>query len=37
MCDKNNLKDQFVTIFKLKGLMCDKNNLKDQSVTNFKL
>jgi len=37
MCDKNNFKDQSVTIFKLKGLMCDKNNLKDQSVTNFKL
>ena len=28
MCDQNNLKDQFVTNLKLKGLMCDQNNLK---------
>jgi len=37
MCDQNNLKTQFVTNFKLKGLMCDQNNLKNQSVTNLKL
>jgi len=37
MCDQNNLKDQSVTNFKLKGLMCDQNNLKDQYVTNLKL
>jgi len=37
MCDQNNLKDQHVTIFKLKKLMCDQNNLKDQSITNLKL
>jgi len=37
MSDQNNLKDQFVTNLKLKGLMCDKNNIKDQFVTNLKL
>jgi len=37
MCDKNNIKDQYVTNLKLKGLKCDQNNLKDQSVTNLKL
>jgi len=37
MCDKNDLNDQSLTNFKLKGLMCDQNNLKDQSVTNLKL
>jgi len=37
MCDQNNLKDQYVTNLKLKGLMCDQNNLNDKSVTNLKL
>jgi len=37
MCDQNNLKNQFVTNFKLKGLMCDQNNLNDESITNLKL
>jgi len=37
MCDQKNLKDQFVTNLKLKGLMCDQNNLKDQSITKLKL
>ena len=37
MCDQNNLKDQFVTNLKLKGLMCDQNYLKNQSFTNLRL
>jgi len=36
MCDQNNLKDQYVINFKLKGLMCDQNYLKDQYITNLK-
>jgi len=35
MCNQNNVKDQFVTNLKLKGLICDKNNLNDQFVTNL--
>jgi len=37
MCDRNNLKDQYVTNLKFKGLMYDQNNLKTQSITNLKL
>jgi len=37
MCDQNNLNDQSITKFKLKGLMCDQNNLNDQPITNLKL
>jgi len=37
MCDQNNLKDQYVTNLKFKGLMHDQNNLKDQSIINLKL
>jgi len=37
MCDQNDLKNEYVTNLKIKGLMCDQNNLNDQFITNLKL